>query len=106
MAAAVACNVGLLVYFKLSNAFDASFLLPVGIKAVQGDFVRGDVVGCLAPDGTEIARGLVNYDSAQLRLIAGRHCDDFAAILGFSGPEEAVHRDNMVMLVSKENKQR
>ena len=24
-------------------------LLPVGIKAVQGDFVRGDVVGCLAP---------------------------------------------------------
>ena len=75
-------------------------------KAVQGDFVRGDVVGCLAPDGTEIARGLVNYDSAQLRLIAGRHCDDFAAILGFSGPEEAVHRDNMVMLVSKENKQR
>lgn len=81
-------------------------LLPVGIKAVQGDFVRGDVVGCLAPDGTEIARGLVNYDSAQLRLIAGRHCDDFAAILGFSGPEEAVHRDNMVMLVSKENKQR
>ena len=81
-------------------------LLPVGIKAVQGDFVRGDVVGCLAPDGTEIARGLVNYDSAQLRLIAGRHCDDFAAILGFSGPEEAVHRDNMVMLVSKENKLR
>ena len=32
MAAAVACNVGLLVYFKLSNAFDASFLLPVGIS--------------------------------------------------------------------------
>ncbi len=73
-------------------------LLPVGIKAVQGDFVRGDVVGCVAPDGTEIARGLVNYDSAQLRLIAGRHGDEFAAILGFAGPEEAVHRDNMVML--------
>lgn len=72
-------------------------LLPVGIKAVQGDFVRGDVVGCLAPDGTEIARGLVNYDSSQLRLIAGKHCEEFAAILGFSGPEEAVHRDNMVI---------
>ena len=78
-------------------------LLPVGIKAVQGDFVRGDVVGCLAPDGTEIARGLVNYDSSQLRLIAGKHCEEFAAILGFSGPEEAVHRDNMVMIVAKDN---
>ncbi len=73
-------------------------LLPVGVKAVQGDFVRGDVVGCIAPDGTEIARGLVNYDSAQLRLIAGRHGGEFAGILGFMGPEEAVHRDNMVML--------
>ena len=78
-------------------------LLPVGIKAVQGDFVRGDVVGCLAPDGTEIARGLVNYDSSQLRLIAGKHCEEFAVILGFSGPEEAVHRDNMVMIVGKDN---
>lgn len=78
-------------------------LLPVGIKAVQGDFVRGDVVGCLAPDGMEIARGLVNYDSSQLRLIAGKHCEEFAAILGFSGPEEAVHRDNMVMIVGKDN---
>ena len=78
-------------------------LLPVGIKAVQGDFVRGDVVGCLAPDGTEIARGLVNYDSSQLRLIAGKHCEEFAAILGFSGPEEAVHRDSMVMIAGKDN---
>ena len=76
-------------------------LLPVGIKAVQGDFVRGDVVGCLAPDGTEIARGLVNYDSAQLRLIAGRHGSEFAGVLGFVGPEEAVHRDNMVMLAER-----
>lgn len=74
-------------------------LLPIGIKAVQGDFVRGDVVGCLAPDGTEIARGLVNYDSAQLRLIAGRHCEEFSEVLGFAGPEEAIHRDNMVILL-------
>ena len=78
-----------------------SSLLPVGIKAVQGAFVRGDVVGCLAPDGTEIARGLVNYDSAQLRLIAGRHGSEFAGVLGFVGPEEAVHRDNMVMLAER-----
>lgn len=32
LAAAVSCNAGLLAYFKLSNAFDASFLLPVGIS--------------------------------------------------------------------------
>lgn len=32
LAVAVACNAGMLVYFKLSNAFDRSFLLPVGIS--------------------------------------------------------------------------
>ena len=62
-----------------------------------------DRVCYTAPDGTEIARGLVNYDSSQLRLIAGKHCEEFAAILGFSGPEEAVHRDNMVMIAGKDN---
>ena len=78
---------------------DKTSLLPVGIKFVMGEFVRGDVVGCIAPDGTEIARGLVNYSSSELRLIKGLHTGEIHEVLGFENQPEAVHRDNLVMLV-------
>ncbi len=42
-------------------ASDGKSLLPIGVVAVDGTFERGEVVGCFAPDGREIARGLVNY---------------------------------------------
>ena len=38
-------------------------LLPVGVTRVEGRFQRGDVVGCIAPDGHEVARGLINYSA-------------------------------------------
>lgn len=74
-------------------------LLPVGVKSVTGDFVRGELVGCIAPDGTEIARGLVNYSSSELRLIKGLHTEEIHSVLGFENQPEAIHRDNLVMLV-------
>lgn len=77
-------------------------LLPVGIKFVMGEFVRGDVVGCIAPDGTEVARGLVNYSSSELRLIKGLHTEEIHKVLGFENQPEAVHRDNLVMLVKND----
>ena len=39
-------------------------LLPIGVKSVEGEFERGAVVACLAPDGREVARGLVNYSAS------------------------------------------
>ena len=77
-------------------------LLPVGVRAVIGEFMRGDVVTCRGPDGEELARGLVNYSSAEMRSIAGRHTEELDAILGYSAQPEAVHRDNLVMLVKNE----
>ena len=77
-------------------------LLPVGIRAVIGEFVRGDVVSCLTPEGTELARGLVNYSSSELRRIQGRHTEELGAILGYAPLPEAIHRDNLVMLVKKQ----
>jgi glutamate 5-kinase len=35
-------------------------LLPIGVREVEGEFERGAVVACVAPDGREVARGLVN----------------------------------------------
>ena len=47
-------------------------LLPAGISAVHGHFEAGDAVEMVAPDGTVIARGLVNYSAAELPQMLGR----------------------------------
>ena len=72
-------------------------LLPVGIKSVEGEFVRGEVVACCAPDGREIARGLANYSSSEIQLIKGRHTEDVEPVLGYCTQPEFIHRDNLVM---------
>ena len=48
-------------------------------------------------EGKELARGLVNYGSSDLRKILGHHSDEFPKILGYSGADTAVHRDNLVL---------
>jgi glutamate 5-kinase len=72
-------------------------LLPVGVTAVEGEFDRGDLVACLAPDGAEVARGLVNYAVADARRRIGARREEVLARLGFPGEPELVHRDNLVV---------
>jgi glutamate 5-kinase len=73
-------------------------LLPIGVIDVVGEFQRGDVVGCVAADGREIARGLVNYSSADARLIVRRPTSEIESVLGFIEEPELIHRDNLVLL--------
>ena len=75
-----------------------SSLLPVGVKAVEGNFRRGEMVVCAALDGTEIARGLVNYGSQEASKILGQPSESIASILGYVDERELVHRDNMVLV--------
>jgi glutamate 5-kinase len=72
-------------------------LLPIGVTAVEGDFSRGDLIACLAPDGQEVARGLVNYGSAETRHIMGRPSTEIEACLGWVDESELIHRDNLVL---------
>ncbi|HUR40125.1 MAG TPA: glutamate 5-kinase [Verrucomicrobiae bacterium] len=72
-------------------------LLPVGVKNVEGEFSRGDLVLCLDPDGREIARGLINYDAAESRRIAGLASAKVQEALGYPGAPELIHRDNLVL---------
>ena len=72
-------------------------LLPVGVKAVQGDFVRGDMVICADGEGREIARGLVNYSLAEAQRIIGHGSDRIEELLGYQGESELIHRDNLVL---------
>lgn len=73
-------------------------LLPVGVTAVYGEFLRGDVVSCLNPEGVEIARGIVNYSSGEIRQIAGSRSESLADILGFVSHPEIIHKDNLVLV--------
>ncbi len=72
-------------------------LLAVGIRAVKGSFQRGAVVSICAVDGVELARGLTNYPSDEIRSIRGVASDDIPAILGHCPFDSVVHRDNMAV---------
>jgi glutamate 5-kinase len=73
-------------------------LLPAGISAVEGTFVDGDPVDLCTPDGRVIARGLVNYTSAELPSMLGRSTRDLAKELGPEYEREVVHRDDLALL--------
>jgi glutamate 5-kinase len=73
-------------------------LLPIGVIEVRGEFQRGDVVACVDHAGRDIARGLVNYSSAQTRQIARKPTAEIESILGFIEEPELIHRDNLVLL--------
>ena len=72
-------------------------LLPVGVKSVSGIFSRGDVVACLDEGGKEIARGLVNYEAAEVQKLIGHNSDRIEQLLGYAGEEEIIHRDNLIL---------
>jgi glutamate 5-kinase len=70
-------------------------LLAVGIARVEGSFGKGDVVALCREDGSELARGLTNYNSEELRRIAGQPKDRIFELLGHRPYDEVVHRDNL-----------
>ena len=72
-------------------------LLPAGVTRIDGVFARGDAVVVRGPDGHEIGRGLVAYDTDNADRIKGRSSSDAAQILGISGRAEMIHRDDLVV---------
>ncbi|MCL4870312.1 MAG: glutamate 5-kinase [Anaerolineae bacterium] len=73
-------------------------LLPAGIIQVEGQFQRGDTVTIQAADGRELARGLVQYSSDDLRRLAGQQSEAIEAILGYTYGAAAVHRNDLLLL--------
>jgi glutamate 5-kinase len=72
-------------------------LLPAGITRVEGAFARGDCIVIRNPEGGEIGRGLVTYDAVDAAKIAGRSTREIEALLGYRGPDEIIHRDDMAL---------
>jgi len=73
-------------------------LLPSGILTVEGNFETGDAVYCLDPGGNRIAKGLVNYSSSEIDRIKGKRTTEIEKLLGYKYSDEAIHRDNLVLL--------
>ncbi|MBT4378903.1 MAG: glutamate 5-kinase, partial [Gammaproteobacteria bacterium] len=48
-------------------------------------------------DGREVARGIVNYEGADVQRICGISSDRIESVLGFVVEEELIHRDNLVL---------
>ena len=75
-------------------------LLPIGVRDVDGVFNRGEVVACIAPDGVEIARGLVNYPSDECKRIIGKDSRQIPDILGYEDDPELINRENLILMKS------
>ena len=73
-------------------------LLPSGVTDVTGEFGAGEVVAVVDAGGKEIARGLVNFDTGELRRIRGAKTQEIEARLGYKSFDEVIHRDNLVIL--------
>ena len=77
---------------------DGKSLLPIGVLEATGEFERGEVVSCLDSQGHEIARGLVNYSSAETHKILKSPSQEIETRLGYVDEPELIHRDNLVLL--------
>jgi glutamate 5-kinase len=73
-------------------------LLAAGVTGATGSFVAGDPVDLAGPDGRPFARGLVNFDAAEIPSLVGRTSQDLKQELGAAYEREVVHRDDLVLL--------
>lgn len=73
-------------------------LLAVGIVSIDGEFERGDPVQVLCGKGQPVAMGISNYAARDLAKFAGHQSMEIESILGYTYGEEAIHRNNLVMI--------
>lgn len=74
-------------------------LLPAGVVRISGEFDRGDAVLVRDAEGRALAHGLAAYGAADARRIIGMKSHEIAAVLGYRGREELVHRNDLAMVM-------
>lgn len=76
---------------------DGKSLLPSGVRGVEGRFDRGDSILVVDPAGRRAAVGLAAWASDDMLLIQGRHTNEIERLVGYKGPQVAIHRDDLVL---------
>ena len=79
-------------------------LLPVGVVGVDGEFGSGDAVMVVDEVGTELAKGIVSCSKEDLERTKGLNSVQVADLLPRS-PQEAIHRDCMVLRSLKDQEE-
>jgi glutamate 5-kinase len=77
-------------------------LLYAGVTRVENDFALGDVVSIIAPSGSEVARGIVNYSSADAAKLVGKHSDEIARLASTRNYDALITRDNIAFIHGNE----
>jgi len=75
-------------------------LLPIGVKKVEGVFSQGAMVDVKSSEGRLVARGLTIYSSREIQIIKGCRTEEIASKLGSKREDEAIHRDDLVLMDS------
>ena len=57
------------------------------------------VVEIVDAQGKEFARGICNYSNTELAKIKGQKSKDICPILGYKDFDEAIHRDNLSLIL-------
>jgi glutamate 5-kinase len=73
-------------------------LLYAGVTRIENEFEQGDVVSIMAPNGDEIARGIVNYSSADATKLLGKHSDDIARLATSKNYDAFITRNNIAFM--------
>lgn len=71
------------------------------VVSTHGSFHKADVLHVYDEKGAEIARGLCNYSSDELALIANRPDDAVEDVLGYRSSPTLINRDNLAMLATR-----
>ncbi|MDC0432477.1 glutamate 5-kinase [Hyphomicrobiales bacterium] len=77
-------------------------LLSAGVTSIEGDFDKGDTLLIFNNKNIEIARGLSNYSSEDLKKIIGKNSEEIKSILGYMDKPEIIHKDNLVFTAEQE----
>lgn len=72
-------------------------LLPAGVRAVKGEFAKGECVHLVDEAGVRAGVGLAAYAHGEMSLIKGRNSAEIEKLVGYEGPQVAVHRDHLAM---------
>jgi glutamate 5-kinase len=72
-------------------------LLPAGVKAIEKEFVRGEVIRISNQSGKVLGLGIARYSSEALARIKGKKSQEIETLLGYEFGSVAIHRDEMIL---------
>ncbi|WP_031553476.1 glutamate 5-kinase [Parvularcula oceani] len=68
------------------------------LLSVQGEYNKGDVLHVYDETGDEVARGLTNFPSNEVLLLAKQTNEEVSELLGYHSAADIISKDNLVIL--------